>query len=101
MRGCLLILGCIGLLLGYAVAGGGITATIVHLIHTADRYAHQGHVLPQEAGALDRELRRCTRIGIDANDDPRCQAAWAENRRRFFDGVSPHDDDPAILDRTP
>ena len=35
-------------------------------------------------GPLARELARCQSIGMAAKDDMRCEAAWAENRRRFF-----------------
>ena len=31
-----------------------------------------------------RELARCQAIGMAAKDDAACEAAWAENRRRFF-----------------
>ncbi len=33
---------------------------------------------------LARELARCQAIGMAAKDDAACEAAWAENRRRFF-----------------
>jgi conjugative transfer region protein TrbK len=33
---------------------------------------------------LAPELARCQAIGMAAKDDPACEAAWAENRRRFF-----------------
>jgi conjugative transfer region protein TrbK len=34
--------------------------------------------------ALARELARCQAIGMAAEDDAACKAAWTENRRRFF-----------------
>jgi conjugative transfer region protein TrbK len=37
---------------------------------------------------LARELARCHAIGMAAADDASCEAAWAENRRRFFSGTS-------------
>jgi conjugative transfer region protein TrbK len=37
---------------------------------------------------LARELRRCEAIGIKAKGDAACEAAWAENRRRFFAPLS-------------
>jgi len=40
---------------------------------------------------LARELARCRAIGMAAKDDAACDAAWAENRRRFFSGVPPSD----------
>lgn len=30
------------------------------------------------------ELARCRSLGEAGGADPRCQAAWAESRRRFF-----------------
>jgi conjugative transfer region protein TrbK len=30
------------------------------------------------------ELRRCSALGPQDAEDPRCQAVWEENRRRFF-----------------
>jgi conjugative transfer region protein TrbK len=33
---------------------------------------------------LSAELRRCSALGLQDASDPRCQAAWEENRRRFF-----------------
>ena len=37
-----------------------------------------------ESDPLAPELARCQSIGMVAKDDPACEAAWAENRRRFF-----------------
>jgi conjugative transfer region protein TrbK len=36
------------------------------------------------ADPLTRELARCREIGVAADSDPTCKAAWAENRERFF-----------------
>jgi conjugative transfer region protein TrbK len=33
---------------------------------------------------LAAELKRCEVIAEQAKDDPACEKAWAENRRRFF-----------------
>ncbi|WP_324778779.1 putative entry exclusion protein TrbK-alt [Thiobacillus sedimenti] len=33
---------------------------------------------------LAEELKRCQLIADQAKDDPACETAWAENRRRFF-----------------
>lgn len=43
-------------------------------------------VLPAPAATdrLARELARCREIGMAADNDPVCKAAWAENRQRFF-----------------
>ena len=34
--------------------------------------------------SLSHELARCTAAGMDPKNNPACEAAWAENRRRFF-----------------
>jgi conjugative transfer region protein TrbK len=39
---------------------------------------------PAASDPLSRELARCREIGVAADSDPACKAAWAENRRRFF-----------------
>jgi len=39
---------------------------------------------PRGADPLAAELARCQGIGMAAKDDAACEAAWAENRRRFF-----------------
>ncbi len=85
MRGCALTFGCLGLFLGYAAAGTGIVATLVHFAHEANLAGRVGAILTPDKDGLARELARCQQMGIGASDDPRCQAAWAENRRRFFD----------------
>ncbi len=85
MRGCLLTLGCVGLLAGYLLLGGGITATLTHLLHEAGINRSGGIILPGTKDDLARTLQRCGRMAAEAQDDPRCQAAWAESRRRFFD----------------
>jgi conjugative transfer region protein TrbK len=33
---------------------------------------------------LSAELRRCSGLGPQDASDPRCQAVWEDNRRRFF-----------------
>jgi len=35
-------------------------------------------------GDLSAELRRCSALGPQDAEDPRCQTVWEENRRRFF-----------------
>lgn len=39
---------------------------------------------PAATDPLVRELARCRDIGMAADKDPACKAAWAENRQRFF-----------------
>lgn len=37
-----------------------------------------------EPDDLSAELRRCSALGPQDAEDPRCQAVWEENRNRFF-----------------
>jgi conjugative transfer region protein TrbK len=38
----------------------------------------------RHAGPLAAELERCRAISLEAADDAECEAAWRENRERFF-----------------
>jgi conjugative transfer region protein TrbK len=79
MRGCLLSLGCMGLLISFAACGTGLTAGVYHFLHHA-RGDRLGTILPFDSYALEAELRRCRDLGIAAYNDVRCDAAWAEDR---------------------
>ena len=61
-----------------------IVATAVYFAHDA----RSAHPHPTEASAsadpLASEMRRCQALAMAAKDDAGCEAAWAENRRRFF-----------------
>jgi conjugative transfer region protein TrbK len=69
---------------GFALVATAIVATTAHF----DRHK----VAPEPTAArpkpsvdpLAAELARCQSIGIAAQNDVACAAAWAENRRRFF-----------------
>ena len=39
---------------------------------------------PQATDPLTKELERCRLLNEKAGDDEKCQAAYAESRRRFF-----------------
>ena len=84
--------GAIGLL----AIGAAIMATDVHLRHSGISPGDQSDA--RAAGpndALARELARCQAIGMRARDDAACEAAWPENRRRFF--APPSERAPADL----
>jgi conjugative transfer region protein TrbK len=70
---------------GFAAVAAVIIATLLHLRHNDAKPA--GHIAVSAASPsepLARELSRCRAIGMAAQKDPSCSAAWAENRRRFF-----------------
>jgi conjugative transfer region protein TrbK len=39
---------------------------------------------PSRVDPLAAVMARCQTLGMAAENDAACQAAWAENRRRFF-----------------
>jgi conjugative transfer region protein TrbK len=84
MRGRLLNFRAIGRAAGFALIGAAIVATAVYLA----REARSAHPRPAEATTsadpLASEMRRCQALAMAAKDDAACEAAWAENRRRFF-----------------
>ena len=71
-----------------AVAGIGIAALLHAARHDDARTlnASTGHASTDPIAA---ELTRCQNIGMAAQDDQGCLAAWAKNRRRFFGDVPP------------
>ena len=77
--------------IGLLAIGAAIVATDLHFrrssVAPADRVDARA-AAPSDP--LTRELLRCQAIGIKAKDDAACEAAWAENRRRFFAPLSEH-----------
>jgi len=65
-----------------------VAVAIVALAVRFDRDGAKRHAIaPRPAESTDplaAERARCQSIGIAAQNDATCAAAWAENRRRFF-----------------
>ncbi len=89
MRGRLLNMPSIGRAVGFALVAAAIVAAAVHFRTNKPR-VQDLHVNPAAAsGLLTEELQRCQALATQAKDDAGCEAAWAENRRRFFTYPSP------------
>jgi conjugative transfer region protein TrbK len=90
-------IGTVSRIAGFVAVAAAVVATSIHLRHDAiGAGAPAGAAVPSEQeGPLARALARCRAIGMAAKDDAACEAAWAENRRRFFSGGSPSDRDAA------
>jgi conjugative transfer region protein TrbK len=76
--------GPFGRALGFVTVAAIVVVIAIHL-RRSDEVARAP--LPPTLAPSDplaRELARCQGIGMAAEDDPSCKAAWAENRRRFF-----------------
>jgi conjugative transfer region protein TrbK len=84
MRGRLFNIAAIGRAAGFAAIAAAIVATAIHF-RNDDTGAGASLRNPSiHSDPLARELARCQAIAMAAKDDAGCEAAWAENRRRFF-----------------
>ena len=71
--------------IGLLAIAAAIVATDVHVRqHSIGPADHPDARAAASSDRLERELLRCQAIGIKSKDDAACEAAWAENRRRFF-----------------
>jgi conjugative transfer region protein TrbK len=86
MRGRLLNMPAIGRVAGFALVAAAIIATAVHFRHgVGGGPTAESHVM-LTADPLAAALAHCQAMGAAAQGDGPCEAAWAENRRRFFTG---------------
>ena len=84
MRGRPLNIAMIGRVAGFVLVAGAIVATAISF-HRDDAGRNAPVSSPAiQSDPLARELARCQTIGMAAQNDGSCEAAWAENRRRFF-----------------
>jgi len=84
MRGHLLDIPAIGRVAGFSLVAAAILAATAHFDrHRAEPEPTTARLKPS-VDPLAVELARCQSIGITAQNDAACAAAWAENRRRFF-----------------
>lgn len=69
---------------GFAVVAIAMIAAVLHFHGQSSRVGIPRTKAATAADPLASELKRCQLIAEQAKDDPACEAAWAENRRRFF-----------------
>jgi conjugative transfer region protein TrbK len=69
---------------GYAAVAVAIAATALHVRHMGAGASASLPTPSTESDPLAAVLARCQAIGTAAQNDAGCEAAWAENRRRFF-----------------
>ena len=84
MRGRPLQVQAIARATGYVVVAVAITATAFHFRHDGTSPSAPVRMRAAVSDPLAPALARCQAIGMAAKDDAACEAAWAENRRRFF-----------------
>ncbi len=74
----------IGRAAGFVLVAGAIVATAISFHRDDPRQNAPASSPAILIDPLARELARCQTIGMAAQNDGSCEAAWAENRRRFF-----------------
>lgn len=84
MRGRLLNFPAIGRVAGFAFVAVAIVAAAVHFAHDPRSARQRPAEASTSADPLASEMLRCQELAMAAKDDAGCEAAWAENRRRFF-----------------
>lgn len=84
MRGRLLNLPAVARALGFVFVAIVIVAAALHFRTPAARIDPRSADISTTADPLAEELKRCQLIADQAKDDPACETAWAESRRRFF-----------------
>ena len=101
MRGRPPEIAALGRVAGFVLIAAAIIVTAVRL-DPRKAESPPGATLSAPADApLAAELARCQTLGMAAQNDADCAAAWAENRRRFFtyrpadDGAAPQTTLPA------
>ena len=84
MRGRPLQIRALARAAAYVVVAVALAATTLHFRQDGAGTSTPLRTPSIESDPLAPELARCQSIGMVAKDDPACEAAWAENRRRFF-----------------
>ena len=84
MRGRFFNLRAVARAAGFALAAVAIMTTAIHLGRDQAVPRPARTVVLPLADPLVREIKRCEVLGMAAEQDPRCEATWAENRRHFF-----------------
>jgi conjugative transfer region protein TrbK len=70
----------------YALAAIAIFGAAIYLAVGYTRSHPRGVAATAPADRRTAELLRCQALGLEAERDAACHAAWAENRDHFLDG---------------
>jgi conjugative transfer region protein TrbK len=84
MRGQPLNVPAVARALGFALVAIAMVIAALHFHAPTSRIQPHHKNSSAAADPLADELQRCQLIASQAKDDAACEAAWAENRRRFF-----------------
>lgn len=69
---------------GFALVAVAMIAAVLHFHAQPERDNAHRATSSSVSDPLAAQLRRCEIIAEKAKDNPICEKAWAENRRRFF-----------------
>jgi len=101
MRGLLLNLPTLSRAVGFAFVAIAVVAATLHVRETPSRMEGWSAAPAAAPDPLSDELKRCQLIASEARDDAACEAAWAQNRRRFFrDRPAPSTTTPPVAAAT-
>lgn len=84
MRGRFLNMPAVMRAAGFALIAIAIVAATLHFRAAPSRLTDHAAGPAATSNPLSGELKRCQLLASEAKDDAACEAAWAENRRRFF-----------------
>ncbi|EFI53044.1 putative entry exclusion protein TrbK-alt [Afipia sp. 1NLS2] len=102
MRGRLLNLPAVARAVGFALVVIAIVAATLHFREAPSRPRDQTASPADTSDPRSDELKRCQLLASEAKDDAACEAAWAENRRRFFSyRPTPNATTPAASAKSP
>jgi conjugative transfer region protein TrbK len=87
MRGGLLNIPAIGRVAGCLLVAAAITAAAVQFHRHGTPQPLPTSSVASRPDPLTAAMARCQTLGMAAENDAGCQAAWAENRRRFFNDL--------------
>jgi conjugative transfer region protein TrbK len=98
MRGRSVTIGTVSRVAGFVVVAAAIIVTSILFRHGDISAGPPTGTAATSArnDPLARKLAHCRAIGMAAKDDAACEAAWAENRRRFFTYRQPREASPAV-----
>lgn len=96
MRGRFLNLPAIARAVGLALVAIAIIAATLHFREAPSRLTDHAAGPAATSNPLSDELKRCQLLASEAKDDAACEAAWAENRRRFFTYAPASKPTPAV-----
>jgi conjugative transfer region protein TrbK len=84
MRAPLFNLRAVARAAGFALVAAALVATAMDFGQHEPLPQPPRMVVAPQTDPLTHEITRCDALGMAAEQDAKCDAAWAENRRRFF-----------------